>query len=150
MKVLRLTKIAEIYHLWDFFRQGLEETARYLKYDFSLDTYRQIIQHLVRDDSAWVGVVFLDNKPIGFAIAHDCTPLFSTRKEYEVSLIYHRPGNDEATRALQSSFELFCTANNISTYYATTRRDNGAAIRCFQSPQYGFKRAYTVFKKSLT
>jgi len=151
IKVYRLTKVAEVVHFWDFFKRGLEQSARYLRYDLPFDTYRQIMFNLVVNTKhSWVGVVMAAGDPVGFALAHECTPLFSPRREFEVSLLYHQPGNEAATSALQEHFEVFLHDNDVTTYYATTRRDSGAAIRCFQSPRYGFKRAYTVFKKTLT
>jgi hypothetical protein len=149
MTTHRLTRVVDIIRHWPFFHQGLLASSRYLRYDFDIETLRKTIFSLVTNPNAWVGIVLDNDRPLGFGMAHDVTPLFSPHKEYEVSLFYHQPGNEDATRLLQSAFESFCHTNNITRYYATTRRDSGAAIRCFQSPKYGFKRAYTVFVKTL-
>lgn len=150
MTVYRLTRIADIIRYWSFFREGLEATSKYLRYDQPIDSLRKMVFSLVTREDAWVGIVLVEGTPVGFGMAHNCTPLFSPHKEYEVSLFYHQPGNDEPTQLLQDSFEQWCKENSVVRYYATTRRDSGAAIRCFQSAKYGFKRAYTVFVKTLT
>lgn len=150
LTVLRLTTCAGVVRYWDFFQRGIVETAKFLRYDLPLETYQKMFFHLVRTPSAWIGVALEeDGTPVSFAVAHECTPLFSEKREYEVSFIFHNPGRSDATSALQATFEDYCRKHGIRTIYATTRRDSGSTIRCFQSPRYGFKRAYTTFKKDL-
>lgn len=151
MTVFRLNNIAGLIKYWDFFRKGIEETSRFLRYDIPMDTYRQMMQHVIRQPNAWVGICLDDESgdPLGFGIAHECTPLFSSQLQYEASIVYSEGNNQQVFTTIQQSFEDFCRAHGVKCYFATTRRDSGATIRCFQSPQYGFKRAYTVFKKDL-
>jgi hypothetical protein len=150
MTVTRLTTVASVVRNWDFFRKGLNHVQQFLKYNVTLDTYRQIICFLVKQPSAYVAIVLDDSdEPVGFGIAHDCTPLFSPNIEYEVSILYHHPGQAVATAVLQAHFEQFCRIQGAKTYFVTTRRDSGSVIRCFQAPRYGLQRAYTVFRKDL-
>lgn len=150
MTVYRITTCAGLIRFWSFFETGIQETSRFLRYDLPMETFRKMLFHLVKTPSAWVAVVLDDDEsPVSFGVAHECTPLFSNRREYECSFIYHRPGWSDATTALQIAFEDYCRLHGISTIYATTRRDSGSTIRCFQSARYGFKRAYTTFRKDI-
>lgn len=150
IKVHRMLRVVDIIHNWELFKRGLIECEKYFRHGVPFDTYRQIIFDLVvKHDSAWVGVVMMGSVPVGFGVAHECTPLFSPHREFEASLIYHQPGNEEATRALQERFESFLNEQNVKAYYVTTRRYGGGVVSCFRSPKYGFQRDYTVFKKTL-
>lgn len=150
MTVIRLNSVAGVVRNWDFFRKGLVHVQQFLKYNVTLDTYRRIICFLVKQPNAYVAIVMDDNgDPVGFGVAHECTPLFSDIVEYEVSILYHQPGQAVATAVLQAEFEQFLRTRNAKTYFVTTRRDSGSVIRCFQAPRYGLKRAYTVFRKDL-
>ncbi len=151
MTVVRIQSVAGCIRFWDFFQTGIEATAKFLRYNLDMETYRKMLFHLSKQPNAWIGVALDDDgQPISFGVAHECTPLFSMRREFEVSFIFHQPGRSDATTALQAAFEQFCKKEKVSVYYATTRRDTGSTIRCFQSPRYGFKRAYTTFIKELT
>ncbi len=97
----------------------------------------------------WVGVVSDDSGPIGFACAHEVTPLFCIEREYEVSMLYHETGRDDATIALQTHFETWLRAEGVTRYITTTRRDSPSAVLCFQSARYGMKRSFTGFQKEL-
>lgn len=152
MTIVRLTKVNEVVHLWPFLSEGLSSTSRYLKYDLTLDTYRKILFSLVRQPyTSWVSVAFNDDRvPVGFFVAHECTPLFSLVREFEISLFYHIPGPSVAVTQLQKAFDYYCSANKIKRYYATTCRKSGSASRVFGEELVGLKRAYTVFKKNIT
>lgn len=150
MTVLRLNSVAGVVRNWDFFRKGLVHVQQFLKYNVTLDTYRKIICFLVKQPNAYVALVMDDSaEPLGFVVAHEATPLFSDTVEYEVSILYHQPGQGVATAVLQADFEQFCRERNAKSYFVTTRRDSGSVIRCFQAPRYGLRRAYTVFRKDL-
>lgn len=150
MQVQRITRIAEVIRLWDFFREGIAYEARYLRYSYPIDTYRKILCHLVaKNPNAWVGVAYDDidpTHPIAFLLSHDVTPLFSPDREYEVSMFYFRPGNKAAIRKLQQSFNHFCRENKIRQYYLTTSSFSSSAKRIFRDSWSGLERAYTVFK----
>lgn len=152
MIVRRLTKVVEIVRLWPFFVDGFSFIARYLKYNIPIDTYGRILRYLVKQPNALVLVAFEDDDktPVSFACAHETTPLFSPAREFEVSILFHRPGRLDAALALQREFETWCRKEEVVSYYVTTRRDNPSALRCFQSDRYGLKRAYTVFKKDIS
>lgn len=151
MTVLRIKTIKGLIDHWDFIVIGLKHVQKFLRYNADLEMYRKILFHLVRQENAWIGIVFNEaGEPVGFGVAHEVTPLFAQRPEYEVSILYHRPKEADATSALQDHFERFCIARNVTTYYVTTRRDSGSALRCLQGPRYGLKREHTVFRKDLT
>lgn len=150
MTVRRLTRIVDVIRLESFFNEGFTFISDYLKYTYPIETYRRILWHLVRSPKAWVGVTFDDSdNPICFACAHESTPLFAPEREFEISILWHRPGQHEAALELQHAFEDWCRKEEVTRYFVTTRRDNPSAMRCFQHDRYGLKRAYTVFKKEL-
>jgi hypothetical protein len=151
MTTQRLTKVSQVIFYWEFFAFGLVRIASYLKYNHPLNTFRRILFRLARQpNSAYLAVVIDDEeKPIGFLVAYDCTPLFATEREFEVSIFYHLPGRREAIISLQTSFDAFCNANNISHYYVTTCRKSGSSTRVFGEEWCGLKRAYTVFKRKI-
>lgn len=150
MTTFRLTTIAACVKFWWFFEEGFNKTGRFLRYDLPMDAYRRILFALVSSDNGWVGLCLDDNgRPLGFAIAHECTPLFAQAKEYEASIVYAADDNQDTFNNMQQTFEDFCRAQGVKRYFATTRRDSGAAIRCFQSPRYGFRRAFTTFSKDI-
>lgn len=150
MTVIRVTSLPACIRLWEHFREGFEKTERFLRYRLPIDAYRQILFALVKEPRAWVAVCLDDEeRPLGFAMAHECTPLFSPERQYEVSVVYAQDNRPETIILLQQEFENFCRAQGVKRYFATTRRDSGASIRCFQSARYGFSRAYTVFSKEI-
>ncbi len=149
LKVTRLTTCVELVRLWPHFVEWLTFVRRCLRFNLPLIVYRRILQHAVQDPTMWVGVVSDETGPIGFGCAHEVTPLFCIEREYEVSMLFHKTGRDDATRALQSTFEDWLRAEGVNRYVMSTRRDNPSAVRCIQSDRYGMKRAFTVFKKEL-
>jgi hypothetical protein len=149
LRVQRLTTCAELVRLWPNFVEWLTFVRRCLRFSLPINVYRQILQHAVRNPSMYVAVVHDDEGPVGFACAHEVTPLFCIEREYEVSMLFHKSGRDDATKALQAEFETWLNAEGVYRYVISTRRDNPSAIRCFQSARFGMKRAYTVFKKEL-
>lgn len=149
MKVLRLTSCAQLVRLWPHFVDWLNFVRTCLRFNLPIQVYRRILQHAVKDPTMWVGVVSDDEGPVGFAAAHEVTPLFCIEREYEVSMLFHKTGREDATKALQAEFETWLRAEGVLRYVISTRRDNPSALRCFQSDRYGMKRAFTVFKKEL-
>lgn len=152
MTTYRLTRIEDVVRYWPFLSRGLLFVSRYLKYDLTLEVYRRILFRLVRQPStAWIAVVLDDSEiePLAFVLAYDCTPLFSSVREFEVSIFYHLPGFREAICTIQTSLDNFCRTNQISHYYVTTCRKSGSSTRVFGEEWNGLKRAYTVFKRKL-
>jgi hypothetical protein len=96
----------------------------------------------------WIGVISENSKPFGFAALQQ-VETNDNRKTFQVLLFWHRSGKAEATIKLMVAFESWAIEQGVKKYQVTTRRDTGAAIRCFQSPQYGFKRAFTTYEKTL-
>ena len=149
LRVQRLQRCVDLVRLWPHFVRWLVHVRNCLRFNLPTTVYRRILQYAVTDAKMWVGVVHDDTGPVGFACAHEVTPLFCVEREYEVSMLYHETGRDDATIALQNAFETWLRAEGVVRYIITTRRDNPSAVRCFQSDRYGMKRAVTVFKKEL-
>jgi len=149
VQVTRLTSCAALVRLWPYFVEWLTFVRTCLRFNLPIVVYRRILQEAVTNKKMWVGVVSDDDGPVGFSCAHEVTPLFCTEREYEVSMLFHKTGREDATKALQAEFERWLRAEGVSRYVISTRRDNPSALRCFQSDAYGMKRAFTVFKKEL-
>lgn len=148
----RLTTIAQAVRLWDFFKEGIAYEAKYLRYDYPLDVYRRILWSLIRrPDFGWVSVAFDSfGEPVAFVMAHDVTPLHATRREFEVSMFYYRPGNKGAIRALQNRLDAYCRENGICRYYLTTSSFCTSAQRVFHESWQGLERSNTVFKRKVS
>lgn len=152
MTIQRFTNIASVVRYWDFFKEGILYEAKYLRYAHPVETYRKILCHLVyKNPKAWVGVAFDDAaKPIAFVLAHDITPLFSTFREFEVSMFYFRPGNKLAIKPLQDRLDAYCKENGIGQYYITTSSFSSSASRVFSDSWQGLRRSNTVFKRKVS
>jgi hypothetical protein len=151
MTTHRLTTIAQAVRLWGFFKEGIQYEAKYLRYDYPLDVYRQILWSLIRKtDAGWVMVAFDDaNEPVAFVLAHDITPMNAPRREFEVSMFYYRPGNKPAIREIQNRLDDFCRENGVSRYYLTTSSFCSTAERVFKDSWRGLERSNTVFKRKV-
>lgn len=151
MTVQRLTTIAQAVRLWPFFRDGIEYEAKYLRYDHTIDVYRHILWALIkRADFGWVAVAFDDDgEPVAFVMAHDVTPLFAEKREFEVSMFYYRPGNKPAIRAIQNRLDAYCKENGVHRYYLTTSSFCSTAERVFKDSWRGLERSNTVFKRRI-
>lgn len=149
LSVRRLTSCAELVRLWPNFVEWLTFVRRCLRFNLPLTIYRRILQHAVTDHTMWVGVVSDESGPVGFGTAHEVTPFYCIEREYEISMLFHKTGRDDATKALQDAFETWARAEGVVRYVISTRRDNPSALRCFQHNRYGMKRAFTVFQKEL-
>lgn len=149
MKVLRLSKVNEVVHLWPFIVNGLESVSVCLKYELSLDSYRKILFRLVKTPvTSWVAVGFDEDIPVAFVVAYECTPMFSMVREFEVSIFYHLPGHVKSINKLQQSFNSFCLTNGVKRYYLTTARRMPEALRHLGEGWSGLRPAYRVFKKT--
>lgn len=148
MTVIRITRCKELVQYWPFFATALEFIRKYLRYPYTFDTYRRILQRLVTTPSAYVAVV-LDNSgnPICFGAAYDCTPLYGTEKEYDIPFLFHQPTYLTASALLRTQFEEFCRVQKVKRYFMTTTAFNGTAQKCF--PRYGFRRSHVVYKREL-
>ncbi len=138
--------------LWPFFREGIQYEARYLRYDYPFDIYRRILFHLVRDhEHAWVSVAADDKsgEPLAFVLAHDTTPLFAPRREFEVSMFYFRAGHKPAIRFLQQHFDRYCAENDVHRYYLTTSALTTSAKRVFHESWRGLEHSNAVFKREI-
>tara|TARA_R110000868_G_scaffold361608_3_gene623609 strand:- start:1024 stop:1485 length:462 start_codon:yes stop_codon:yes gene_type:complete len=149
MNVVRLTKIVQVVRLWDFFKEGIQYEAKYLRYAYPMEVYHRILFHLVRSNpNGWVSVAFNDDEePIAFIMAHDITPLFSQIREFEVSMFYYRDGYKTAMPLLQKSFDTFCRDNHIRQYFLSSSSFCSSATRVFKTSWLGLERSNTVFKR---
>ncbi len=153
MHVERITTVEQVLKYWDLFREGLDVIREKTDEDMDVEEYCKMITNLAaRTDEAWIGVVF-QGGPICYGIAQDSTPPHCSRKTFMVSSFYHVPGQSDATQALMFAFEKWFRETNPGRklrYVVTTRRESGAAIACFRSGRFGFRKGYFAFEKLLT
>lgn len=146
----RLTTALSVVDHWPFFMEGLETVGSKCKETVDSEIIFKIFCTLATNQtSGWVGIVFVDGKPQGFGVMQETTPLFSPERIFAARMFWHKTGNQEASVCLMNAFEHWARANNIKRYIITTRRDSGAAIRCFQSNKFGFKKGYVTYEKEL-
>jgi hypothetical protein len=151
MIAFRLTKVVEVIRLWDFFEEGFKSIATKSKQSVDLVIAKKTVLDLVVDtESAWIGVSYdSDRQPIAFAVAQECTPMFDRDRRFLVRWFYHSSDNFLATKTLMTAFETWAREKGIVSYAVTTKRDSGAAIRCFQSEKFGFAKSFLTFEKFL-
>jgi len=152
MHVHRVLEPIEAVSYWPFFREGLEVIAKKTGEIVDEDAYsKQLVNLTAMHEQAWVSfVIDNDGLPCAFGVAQDATPLFSTRKAFTVTSFYYRDGFQEAVEMLQQAFERWAKTQGVVQYSVTTRRDTGAAIRCFSSGRFGFRRTAITFEKQLS
>ena len=150
MNYTRLTSVNDIVRNWTFISNGLLEVGHHLRFDLGIDTYRKILFKLAKQpNSAWLALATDGGLPVAFIVAHECTPLFATRREFDASIYYHEPGYASAIAFLQHQLNLFCVSNNIRRYYVTTCRKSGRPMHVFGVEWTGLQHAHRVFKKEL-
>lgn len=148
MKVLRISRCKELVTHWPFFAEALTFISEYLRYPYTFETYRRVLQKLVTTPTAFVAVVFDDeNRPISFLAAYDATPLYGTDKEYDVPFFYHQPNQLAATALLRREFEFFLRSLKVKRYFITTTAGNSFARRCFA--RHGLLQSHTVYKREI-
>lgn len=149
MNVIRITEPAQVIQYWDVFREGLRMITQLTAERVTEEEYVKMITNLaVRPEAAWIGLAF-QGGPLSYGVAIDSTPPHCHRRTFTVSSFYAMPGRPDATAALMESFEEWARENGVASYIVTTRRDTGAAIKCFRSGRYGFRKSYTAFEKFL-
>jgi hypothetical protein len=150
LKTERLTKVVHIVRFWDFILGALQSIATKTREDIDETVLKKTLINLVVDqDKAWLGIAFDKGEPIAFAVVQECTPEFETKRCMVVRWFYHCSSRFDATIALMDTFESWAKTQQITRYAVTTRRSNGEAIRCFQSARYGFGKAFLTFEKEL-
>ena len=151
MTVFRLTNNAGIVKFWDFIVQSLHELHVKAHQEVDLEAVKKTLIWTIEDtDKTWCAIVLDDTgEPCAFAAACDSTPPFESHRTFQVRWFYHAKGRFNATFALMADFEHWASKNGVTEYAVTTSRTTGAAIRCFQSSKFGFRRAYTTYVKSL-
>jgi hypothetical protein len=152
MHVHRITEPIEAVSYWSFFREGLEAIAQKTKEVVDEDVYsKQLVSLAAEHSQAWIGfVIDNDGLPCAFGVAQDATPPFSSRRSFTVTSFYYKDGFQTAVVMLQEAFEIWARQQGVIQYSVTTRRDTGAAIRCFSSGRFGFRRVAITFEKTLS
>lgn len=150
MIVKRLTTVHEVIKLWDFIRQGLRVIEEKNHDKFDDDAMLKTCNFLVkRPDVGYIAVVLNDDEePVCFAILQEATPLFVKDRSFIALAVYHNHTCQQATLILMDHFENWARSQGIGTYVVSTKRQAGAAIRCFER-KYGFKRGFITFEKKL-
>lgn len=147
LKCHRLTSVIEVFDYWEDFKRGF---AVVKKAKIEYERMLKILCHLVSDErKGFVAVVLNDGKVDGFGIMENVTPLFSPTSIFLCRGFYHKSGNLPSTIFLMDFFEQWAREHNIKSYSVTTERESGAAIRCFKSEKYGFRRSHVEFVKEL-
>ena len=143
----RLTTALEVINFWPIFKTGLTQIS---KQSINFENLLKTLCVLSTNDSkGFVAVVINDKKVEGFCIMEDVTPIFTPGKQFLCRGFYHQSGNVASTQFLMEFFEDWAREHHVSSYSVTTERQSGAAIRCFKSEKYGFKRSYFQFTKQL-
>lgn len=150
ISAFRITSSLEIVKHWDFFQEGLEVIAKKGKEQLDAEMMFKVLCVLATEPAyGWIGIATVDGVPQGFAAFQDATPLFARERSFINRVFWHKSGNHEVSVTLLNYFISWAKENNVKRVIVTTRRDSGAAIRCFQSDKYGFKKGYMTFEKEL-
>lgn len=149
MHVERITSGDQVIKYWDLFREGLRVITKLACERVTDDEYCKLLINLAsRGDEAWLGIAH-QGGPLSYGVAVDSTPPHCARRTFTVSSFYAVPGRPDATVCLMNAFEDWARTHNVESYIVTTRRNTGAAIKCFRSSRYGFRQAYIAFEKHL-
>ena len=140
----QLTSAIAVLDNWQFFRKGLTLCGN--------TNYEQMLKvfcYLAGTNRGFVAIVGDDIQPIGFGVMENVTPIFTSHGQFLCRAFYHKGGNLSATLCLMEFFEKWAREQQVDSYSVTTERQSGAAIRCFKSEKYGFKRSFVQFVKQL-
>ena len=149
MNIIRITTPQQVIENWDVFREGLRMITKLTCERLTDDEYCKMLTNLaVNHDGAWIGLAF-QGGPLSYGVAVDSTPPQCANRTFTVSSFYAMPGRPDATAELMNAFEMWARENSVASYIVTTRRDTGAAIKCFRSGRYGFRKSFTAFEKFL-
>lgn len=151
MKVLQIQNVTDLVTNWPFFAAGFRETEVTAREPVDDEALFKVMTSVIADpQKGWVGVVEdAVRERQGFAILEDRTLPYSQVRSFSVRFVYHRPGRHDASTALMRAFETWARRNGVKHYSLTTKRSSGAAIRCFESSRYGFRKSHIVFEKTL-
>jgi len=143
----RILKPSKVIKLWSYFMRALYNV---LPKETNYQNLLKAACALSADErKGFVGVVTKNQNLEGFMIMENVSPIFHDETIFDCRLFWHKSGNNEATNALQNFFEEWAREQGVTKYAVSTHRITGAAIRCFQSEKFGFKRSHFVFTKSL-
>jgi hypothetical protein len=146
----RVTKATEVLLLWPFFLEGFQSFYKKHGEFYDMDELLKSTCALAADPiKGFVATVSSGSTLEGFGIMEDVSPIFSTEHTFFCRAFWHQFGNLVATTQLMDFFEQWAREHGVSSYTVTTKRNTGAAIRCFQSEKYGFRKHYITFVKYL-
>ena len=147
LKCHRLISAIEVFDFWDDIKNGMQSVQ---KKKLDCEQLLKVLCYLTSDTKkGFVAVVLNDGKVDGFGILENITPIFSKTAQFLCRGFYHKAGNIASTVFLMEFFENWAREQNVSSYSVTTERESGAAIRCFKSEKYGFRRSHMEFVKQL-
>lgn len=150
ISTFRITSSLEIVKHWDFFNEGLVVIAKKGGETLDAEMMFKVLCLLASEPYyGFVSVALVDGIPQGFAAFQDTTPIFARDRSFINRVFWHKSGNHEVSVALLNFFTTWAKEQGVKRVIVTTRRDSGAAIRCFQSDKYGFKKGYITFEKEL-
>lgn len=148
--ITRLTTVANVIHFWDFISQSLKSLEDRMPEPFDLEAVRKTLIHLAPDQThSWLGVALHEGEPVAFAVCQESTQLFDLKRTFVVRWFFHAPTHFNATFELMKEFESWAKEHGVTAYGVTTARNSGAAIRCFQSEKFGFRKSHITFEKHI-
>lgn len=149
MKVQRITNPIDLLQWWEFFVEGFNHIEDRTGYPMPMaESFKAMCILVSHPTLGYVSLALNENnQPQGFAAAQDATPLFERERVFSGVSIYHKPGNNNATEALQEDFENYCREQGVARYVVTTRRTSGAASKCFA--KYGLHKKAISFEKEI-
>ncbi len=147
--VIRITTALGVVEHWNLIANGIREVNAKHRGNVNLEAaFTYYLWLATNHDHAWLGVNLVNGKPESFAILQRAG-VDADAKTFQVVMFWHRPGQTQQTQLLMTAFEDWARSQGIKRYTVSTKRDTGAAIRCFQSSKFGFKKRYIVFEKEL-
>lgn len=147
--VIRITTALEVVKYWDLISRGIQAVNEKHKGNINLEAaFTYYLWLAINHDHAWIGIGLVNDIPENFAILQRAGT-DTDAKTFQVVMFWHKPGHPQQTQALMTAFEAWAKSQGIRRYTVSTQRDTGAAIRCFQSSKFGFKKRFITFEKEL-
>lgn len=148
MRIETITTATRLVSLWPFFSRGykhLVDKAHFIGSE--VDFLKACCTVIGFKDKGVILVLWKDERPVAFGVAHDRMFLFDHR-QFSVYAAFAEPSEPRALQLLIDNFEQWCRNNKVKEYFVTSSRHSGAANRCF-TRKYKFKQDQVFYKKEL-
>lgn len=150
VKIVPITKIAQLIDEWPIFRQGLEELTSSARCDFDEQALFGMASHVIRLWPKQGLVALLKSKrgvPLGWGIAFENTEPYC-RRSAVVYAAYTTNQSPGTLKVLLNYAEKWAREQGIQDLQACSRRFSRAAFRLFERG-WKFQRVCVVFRKEL-